>query len=393
LLPLAAEIAMGEDVHFKGPVSIAEIQRLNCGLFYGYSQIGKILTFYPREENVARLAKELARVTYGMCGPAIPFERRVAEGSPVFARYGVFVADDSATLLVPGSGTVEPDRRDRNPVWAPAPDGLFEPIPERTPGPLSRTFRAYRCVIQRGKGGVYRAIDLSSATPRHCLLKEGRRLGELEFDGNDGFSRVKREHEALLDLRRTGVPVPMVYGSFEEGGNMYLALEWIDGNTLLDRLNPAGPKLHFDEALNLAIQAARLLENIHAGGWVWRDLKAANFLLGPGEKLVAVDFEGAERIGREITSPWGTPGHFSVACEQSTHANVQQDCFALGALIHHLFTSEIPQPPELPLLRATRADAPEVVEHLIADLTDKDPTRRPSAETAACILRKVNICA
>jgi hypothetical protein len=391
VLPVVAEVAIHEGVHFKGPASILELQRLNCGLFYGYSQIGKVLTLYPREADAARLARELARVTHGMSGPAVPFERRIAEGSPVFARYGVFVAEGDTTLIVRDDGSVEPDRRDRNPDWAQPPDGLFEPLPERTPGPLSRTFRAFQSVIQRGKGGVYRAIDLSGTTPRHCLLKEGRKLGELEVDGNDGFSRVKREHKALLDLGRTGVPVPRVYGSFEEGGNMYLAVEWIDGSTLLDLLNPAEPRLGIGEALDLAIQTARLLDQIHSGGWVWRDLKAANLLLGPGEKLFAVDFEGAEHIDSDITSPWGTPGHYSVACEQSTRANVQQDCFALGALVRHLFTSEIPQPPEMPLLRKTRADAPEDVERLVASLTDEDPGNRPSAETAAYILEGVQV--
>jgi hypothetical protein len=111
--------------------------------------------------------------------------------------------------------------------------------------PLQTTFKAYEAVAQRGRGGVFKAIDLSSGTPRLCILKEGRKHGEVDWDGRDGAWRVLHEGHVLQALNRAGLSVPRFYSSFQVEENSYIVIELIHG-TSLKRLAspPAPPSLH-----------------------------------------------------------------------------------------------------------------------------------------------------
>src|ERR1700687_4528897 len=58
---------------FKAPNALQELSRLNCGLFYGFSQVGKFMTVYPRSPNEAvSIARELTRLTKRGVAPAGP---------------------------------------------------------------------------------------------------------------------------------------------------------------------------------------------------------------------------------------------------------------------------------------------------------------------------------
>jgi hypothetical protein len=61
------------------------------------------------------------------------------------------------------------------------PDGLFASKAAVVSGPLSKSYRAYGFISQRGKGGVYRVLDFTALPPKRCILKEGRRYGEIDL--------------------------------------------------------------------------------------------------------------------------------------------------------------------------------------------------------------------
>jgi serine/threonine protein kinase len=102
--------------------------------------------------------------------------------------------------------------------------------------PLKNSFRVFRALSQRGKGGVYQALDISVDPPRLCLVKEGRKSGEVWWDGRDGRSRLEQERVALTTLHRLGVTVPEVYSTFTLEGNFYLVTEYVEGENLLSYL-------------------------------------------------------------------------------------------------------------------------------------------------------------
>ncbi|HEX8355641.1 MAG TPA: hypothetical protein VF611_22230, partial [Pyrinomonadaceae bacterium] len=228
-------------VLYKTPASLAELGKLNSGIHHGYSQVGKFLTVYPRTDAEAvLLAKGLHRLTRGMEAPAVPFDLRYREGGCVYYRYGAFRALEvevregvRAHAIRDPEGRLIPDRRDcaTQPGWAANPfvGGRARPKPAPVASPLKTTYRAFRALAQRGRGGVYQALDLGASPPRLCVLKEGRRAGETSLDGRDGFWRVRHEGRVLAALRAAGVDVPRLYGSFEAEGNYYVASEFISG--------------------------------------------------------------------------------------------------------------------------------------------------------------------
>ncbi len=387
VLNAVAPLLEARGVLFKAPASLLMLKKLNCGLFYGYVQVGKFLTAYPSSDDEACvLAHQLDLATRSFAGPAVPLEQPVASGSSVFTRYGSFGSaqdgDDGSRVRAPDGSLVE-DQRTRNPEWAQCPPGLIlhdvTPVP---PGnPLATKFRAYQALVQRGKGGVYRALDLTTRPARLCLLKEGRSGGEVEWDGSDGRGWAERELEVLLELKPTPVPTPDVYHHFELEGNLYLVLEWIEGDSLADMLQPQSETLTIATALDIGGQCAAVLAQIHERRWVWRDLKAANLIVSEG-KVRPLDFEGAARAGTPVLTPWGTAGYAPPEWMDVREASFAQDRYALGVLLHQLFTNVAPTAEALAPVQAIRPEVPSAVSQLIEALTHESPGRRGTAAKA-----------
>src|SRR5438309_1595200 len=75
VLKTIAPVLHSHKVLFKAPASLQELDRLNSGICYGYSQIGKFLTIYPQTTDEAVfLAESLHRLTRGIPAPTVPFD-------------------------------------------------------------------------------------------------------------------------------------------------------------------------------------------------------------------------------------------------------------------------------------------------------------------------------
>jgi hypothetical protein len=122
-------------VLYKAPASLDELEKLNSGLYYGYSQVGKFLTIYPRtDEEAVLLARALHLITRHTSGPEVPFDLKYRADGCVFYRYGAFKAmevereDGSrAFALRDPEGRLVPDPRDS----APKPSWAVDPFPTR----------------------------------------------------------------------------------------------------------------------------------------------------------------------------------------------------------------------------------------------------------------------
>ena len=359
-----------------------DLVRLNAGMEFGYSQIGKFITLYPaNSEECVRLARSLAAATAGFPGPAVPFERRVSPDSPVFARYGLFIGREEK-LLAPDGQRVT-DSREANPSWAVPPVGLFDQEEEKLVGPLGTRYVVYDAIVQRGKGGVYLAIDLATG-PRKCVLKEGRRFGEVDGKGVDGQSRVGDEYLNLLTLRSLGIRVPQVYDYFRQGGNSYVVLEFIKGELLSDVMSrDRGSSGLSTSARQLSLQVSELVAAIHAAGFVWRDLKATNVILTPDGEVRPIDFEGSCVNGTAIQTLWGSRGHVPAEWATSRRAEFSHDLFALGVIIRQLHVS--------PHVQSQRDDPlfglAGPVREIVAKLTSTNAEERPPAALVADALR------
>jgi hypothetical protein len=397
VLRAVAPLLRGRGVLYKAPATLAELDKLNSGVHYGYSQVGKFITVYPRTDSEAvLLAKGLHRLTRGMKAPAVPFDRRYREGGCVYYRYGAFRAIEvedpggaRAYAIRDPEGNLVPDRRDcdAQAPWAEDPfvGGRARPTRASAETPLKTTYRAFRALAQRGRGGVYQALDLGCAPPRLCVLKEGRVSGEVGLDGRDGFWRVRHEGRVLEALRAAGVDVPRLYDSFEAEGNYYVVEEFIAGEGLDGWLARRRRRLSVASALGRGAALARLVASVHAAGWVWRDCKPGNVCITKGGGLRPLDFEGACPVESPDPMPWGTPAFTAPEGgeEFRGRSRLPEDLYALGAAVYFLLAGRPPDAESPAPLRKMRRGVPTYALEVVAELLDPDPSRRPRAHVAA----------
>ena len=394
-LERAASLLSARAVEFKAPRSLKEVIKINSGLFYGYSQVGKIVTVYPRSaEEAVALARELYELTRRLDAPAVPFDLKF--GGNVYYRFGAFAPLE----IEHESGRRTPAIRDPRGALVPdlrvseraAPDWACDPLAAHRPpaprpkprNPLAASFAVFDAIVQRGKGGVYRAVDLRGRVPRPCLLKEGRRSGETSWDGRDGARVVRHEERVISELRAAGVDAPRIYSSFELGGNHYLVTEFIEGESLQNLMARRERRLSVPAVLRHGLQIADIFRRLHAAGWVWRDCKPANILVTPEGRLRPLDFEGACRIDEPDPLFWGTPGFTPPEwADPAPRTCASGDMYALGALLYLLLTGRLPEGAETPPVGKLRRDVPPGVRALVARLLARDPEARPDAAATA----------
>lgn len=378
------------DVFFKAPSSLLQLGKLNSGVFYGYSQIGKFITVYPHEGlDTVALADDLHRLTLGAAAPTIPFDTRLRPGSNIYYRYGAFKnleieSEDCKRVAAirDSEGNFVPDVRDNDdpPSW------VNDPFPK--PGedlecgdgnPLDTTYQIFRALSQRGKGGVYNAVDLGVNPPRLCIIKEGRKNGEVEWDGWDGTDYVRRESRNLKALRRAWPEIPATYASFETEGDFYLVMEHIPGETLHKALIKRQRRLSIKKAIELGLQVATMMNRIHTAGWAWRDCKPSNLILTEKGLLRPIDFEGAQAFTDQRLIVWGTDEFLPPEWRENRSGRliIGGDLYALGALIYILlggryYSAENPVP-----LEKLRRDLPQRTRKLVTRLLSSNPGKRP----------------
>ena len=244
-----------------------------------------------------------------------------------------------------------------------------------------------------GMGQIYRARDRRSGEV--VAVKVLHQVGVVEME------RFTREAELLSTLEHPGV-VRYIEGGATARGEPYLIMEWLEGETLSERLRQR--QLTMAESLALGVRVALALSSIHRRGVVHRDLKPSNLFLRGGavEHVVLIDFGIAWRpdAGRQLTVPGaliGTPGY--IAPEQArgvTDIDARADVFSLGCVLFRCISGRAPfhgddalavllkvaaaEPPRVSELRPT---IPPDLEDLVARMLSKAREGRPADGAAA----------
>ena len=138
-----------------------------------------------------------------------------------------------------------------------------------------------------GMGEVYRAHDTQLG--RDVAIKVLR--DEFATDANL-VSRMHREARLLASLEHPRIA--RLYDFAEAGGQRFIAMEFVDGETLADRLR-RGP-LSVTDAMVMCAQIAEGLDAAHLAGVIHRDLKPANVLLDSEGEAHLADFGIARSI-------------------------------------------------------------------------------------------------
>ncbi|WP_437985241.1 protein kinase domain-containing protein [Sorangium sp. So ce117] len=238
-----------------------------------------------------------------------------------------------------------------------------------------------------GMAQIFRARDRLTGEP--VALKILQRTGPQESH------RFRREAQALAALRHPGVVGYVAHGT-TEGGELYLAMQWLSGETLAERL--LREPLTVPESRSLGVRVASTLGALHRLGIVHRDLKPSNLLLvgGSVDEVILLDF-GVVRVadaGQELTMPGvmlGTPGYMAPEQARGEVAiDARADVFALGCILYRCLTG---RPPfvgndglsvlvkvlleDPPRLRELRGEVPAALDDLVTRMLAKAPRDRP----------------
>ncbi|MCF3102042.1 class IV lanthionine synthetase LanL [Streptomyces roseoverticillatus] len=380
---------------------------------------GKFLTAYPADDDQLRaLAEELHRATLGLPGPAILSDRRYRPDSLVHYRFGCFSPprelDDEGFYrgrLQAPDGTLTADERNAwfsPPAWARPP---FDP-PARTgerrdrggPVLIAGRYLVREAVRHSNRGGVYRARD--EHTGEDVLLKEARAHVGAQPGGTDARDWLRYEAGVLARLAPRGI-APAPREVFEAGGHVFLAEDLIDGENLhrwsAEEASRNGGLLPVPAAWRLARELTRLVGDVHAAGFVLRDLKPTNVVMRPDGTPVLVDLECAVRVGTTVhvagTQGFTAPEYLSGA-GTGPAPGPEADCFSLGATLLHATAGINPllAPDAAParsagdrlavMVEAAAGDCPALaaLAPLVLGLTADAPARWP-LEKAAAFLR------
>jgi Tol biopolymer transport system component len=155
-------------------------------------------------------------------------------------------------------------------------------------------YRIEREIGRGGMGVVFLARD--TRLDRAAAIKA---LPEEVASDPERLQRFEREAKVLASLSHPNIAG--IYGVEEQEGRRYLALEYLEGESLAERLL-RGP-IPLDETLDIAVQVAAGIEAAHEGGIIHRDLKPGNVVITPGDHVKVVDFGLAK--GRVAEMPLG----------------------------------------------------------------------------------------
>jgi serine/threonine-protein kinase len=176
---------------------------------------------------------------------------------------------------------------------------------------------------------IFKALDCQ--THQVVVLK----VPHSEFEGTSRNSgRFAHEARIIAKLDHPGIlkVIPVT-----EKSRPYVALEYIDGQTLYDILQRRRP-LGVCEVLQLGSRLCDILEYIHRNGVVHRDLKPGNILISDDGSPHIIDFGIAKGPVMELSSTMGTPDYMSPEQIQGGLVDARSDIYSLGKILQEMVT-------------------------------------------------------
>ncbi|MGC8915822.1 MAG: serine/threonine-protein kinase [Thermoanaerobaculum sp.] len=207
----------------------------------------------------------------------------------------------------------------------------------------------YQILGELGRGSmgvVYRAWDPQLERP--VAIKA---ISAEAISGGTAEEIVARFlREAKLAARIVHPGVVTVYDAGEEGGQLYLVMELVEGESLQARLR-RGDFPSQREALELAAQVAEALAAAHHAGIVHRDVKPANILITREGKAKVSDFGVAKAVGEgtgltRTGTAVGSPAYMSPEQVRGEHVDPRSDIFSLGVILYEMLLRKRPFPAE-----------------------------------------------
>ena len=246
----------------------------------------------------------------------------------------------------------------------------------------------YRLEAKLGSGGmstVYLARDETLDRPVAVKVMH-REMSEQE----DQLARFRQEARAVAKLSHPNVV--SVIDAGEDGGHPYIVFEYVQGETLKQRVARVGA-LDPQEAIAYAIEVARGLTVAHSRQMVHSDIKPQNILIDDEGRAKLTDFgisrqleqDGMTATGRVL----GTTDYVAPEQAMGKAVDPRSDIYSLGVVLYEMLVGQVPFKAdsqvgvamkhvneELPDVQSRRPEVSAAVALVVERATTKDPARR-----------------
>ena len=260
--------------------------------------------------------------------------------------------------------------------------------------------RRYGTYVTEGKlgegamGKIYRARRTDQAGPGSYVVKV---FSCVETD--EDRERIRREGDLLARIQHPNVV--RCYGGGREGEEFFLAMEFVDGETL-QALMERRRRLPWEGATRAVGQIAQALRVIHAQGIVHRDVKPHNVLVARDGTLKLCDFglakaSEAVQVRSRAGMILGSPAYIAPEQWGDHDVDTRADLFALGVVFYFLVTGVFPfrgrtpadfalriQQGDFPPLENLAPGIPPALSFVVTQLLERD--RRYRTPTAAGLI-------
>jgi serine/threonine protein kinase len=249
---------------------------------------------------------------------------------------------------------------------------------------LQQRYKIVKILGHGGMGAVYLAED--QRLPTKWAIKEMKKAGLSEEEREEAVEFFHSEARLLSELRHRNLP--RIVDFFEQDGQLYLVMDYVEGETLEARVLSGGP-LPVNFSLELCLQVSDVLDYLHTrpSPVVFRDFKPANVMLTPQDEVKLIDFGIARVFKKDAnadTKALGTPGYAAPEQYGRGQSTPRTDLFAFGATMHHALTGRDPtdEPFAFPPITDFRQDLPVEFVSMLDSCLSLKPTDRPDSAFA-----------
>jgi serine/threonine protein kinase len=246
----------------------------------------------------------------------------------------------------------------------------------------------YKLEAKLGSGGMSTVYLAKDATLDRAVAVKvmHREMSEQP----DQLERFRQEARAVAKLSHPNVVAVIDAG--EDGGHPYIVFEYVEGETLKQRIARVGA-LDTQEALAYAIEIARGLTVAHARNMVHRDIKPQNVLIDAEGRAKLTDFgisrqleqDGMTATGRVL----GTTDYVAPEQAMGHPVDIRSDIYSLGVVLYEMLIGQVPfhaesqvgvamkhVNEELPDVQQRRPEISAAAALVVERATDKDPAQR-----------------
>lgn len=196
----------------------------------------------------------------------------------------------------------------------------------------------YELIKVIGQGGMGSVYEGRSGDGKRVAIK----MMNSKATMNPEFKELFYIEAAALKKMRHPSVVGIVDNPFsDEHGNMYLPMEYVDGETIEHHVEMAGPYTEFT-AKDLMGKILDAMAYIHRMGCIHRDIKPSNIMVRPDGSICIIDFGIAKDMktstGKTIGRIIGTDGYMSPEQAKGDSIDYRTDIYSLGCLLHYMLT-------------------------------------------------------